>query len=169
MKNLYFILLVALTIFILSCTTEDEAAMVLCENDFVEFFYNDTMFRTMHLPEQGEILTPSMESCGVGAALNKTANILTLRILGESQNLFINADLDNVVGDGELLNVEYTDEQMNSPYNNLMIDPQNYFIVEENDTISNTMSGIFRFKIENVTGEVMNITNGTFNCSYHAF
>lgn len=123
----------------------------------------------MHIPDQGEILTPSGESGGIGAVLNLSANILTLRIFGEEQKLNIHADITNLNEDLEFRFLEYTNNNITSSFNNLPLDDQNYILIEELDTIANKIKGKFNFKIENSAGDSISVTNGLFNCSYNSF
>ncbi len=169
MKNLLYLFLGLGMISIWSCSDEEELPNNICVNDFAEYYYNGTIFNTMHMPDQGEVLTPSGESCGIGAVINLSQNILTLRIFGEEQDLNIHADITNLNEEVEFRFLEYTNNNITSSFNNLTLDDQNFILIEELDTSANTIKGSFNFKIENSIGDTITVTNGFFNCSYSSF
>ena len=169
MKNLLYIFLGIGMILIWSCSDEKELTNNICANDFAEYNYNGTLFNTMHSPDQGEILTPSGESCGIGAVINLSQNILTLRIFGEDQDLNIHTEITNLNEEGKFRFLEYTNNDITSSFNNLTLNNQNFILIEELDTLANTIKGEFNFKIENSIGDTITVTNGLFNCSFSSF
>lgn len=173
MKNLLYLFLGLGMIMICSCATEEEeeekTTTNQCTDDYAEFYYDNTLFRTAYLPEGGELLTVSGESCGIGVAFSEMANILTLRILGEGQALNIHTELTNLNEEGEFRFLEYTNSNINSTFDNLILDAENYILIEEMDPSANTIKGKFKFKIANAIGDTISVTDGLFNCSYHSF
>lgn len=168
MKNLLYIFLGLGMIALWSCSDDDELTSNVCENDFAEYSLNGTLFTTTHLPDQGEILTTSGESCGIGAVIDENQNILTLRIFGSEQELNIHTNVTNLNEEGAFRFLQYTNNNVTSSFNNLL-DDQNFILIEELDTSASTIKGTFNFKIENSLGDTIIVTNGLFNCSFHSF
>jgi hypothetical protein len=174
MKNLRYIFLGLGVMALWSCsddeklTNNEEMTSNVCEDDFAEYSVNDTVFATMHLPNQGEILTTSGESCGIGAVIDENQNNLILRIVGEEQALSIHADVTNINVEEAFRFLEYTNNDVTTSFTNLL-DDENFILVEELDTSASTIKGTFNFKIENSLGDTITVTNGVFNCSFHSF
>lgn len=175
MKNLLYIFLGLGIILFCSCSNKDKIVNEenltnnACANDYATYYHNGTLFNTVFSPDGGEIMTPNGENCGIGATLNESANILTMRIFDEEQHLSIHADITNL---NEALNfrfLEHTNNNIISTFNDLTLDDQNYILITELDTLGKTIKGEFKFKIENSIGDTITVTDGLFNCSYYSF
>lgn len=169
MKNLIYLFLGLGITLILSCSEEETPAIDLCDDNHAEYYFNDTLFQTMHVPDGGEILTPSGTNCGIGVVVNESNNLLILRIFGEEQQINIHTYITNLNEEEEFSFLEYTKNDINSTFENLILNHQNFILITELDTLENTIKGAFDFKIENSAGDTMSITNGMFNSSYHEF
>mgnify|MGYP006924550376 CR=1 FL=1 len=169
MKNLLCIFLGLGMIFIWSCSDNKKSGSSACLNDNAEYYYNGVLFNTMHLPEEGEILTLNGESCGIGAAYNTSQNILTLRILGEDQDLNIHAEVTDLNTELGFRFLQYTNNNTISSFNDVQSDSQNYILIEELDTLANTIRGEFKFQIQDPNGDKITVDNGMFNCSINTF
>ena len=173
MKNLLYLFLGFGMILNYSCAADEEAeeetTLSSCADDYAEFYYNDVLFRTAYLAGGGEIVTSSGENCGIGIVHHKAADILTLRIFGEGQGLNIHTEMTNLNEEGDFRFLEYTHPTISTIFDNLIMDGQNYILIEEMDSIANTIKGKFEFKIENGVGDTILVTNGLFNCTYQSF
>jgi len=175
MKNLLFIFLGLGMTLIWSC--DDEAAVVIeeempieyCTTDYAQYNYNGTDIQTVHTPGGGEIMTQDGENCGIGAVLNTSQNILTMRIFTETQHLNIHMDIVNLNEPSNFRFLEYTDNDVVTTFQNLDLSDENFIIVEELDEVANMVKGTFTFEIESSTGELITVTDGVFNCSFGSF
>jgi len=169
MKNLLCIFLGLGMILIWSCSDDENLSNNICADDYAEYYYNGTLFNTMHLPDQGEVLTQSGESCGIGAVINENQNILTMRIFDEEHHLNIHADVTNLNQEVGFRFLELTNSNTTSTLNDLTLNDQNFILIEELDTLANTIRGKFNFKIEDTSGDTVTVTSGIFDCSYSSF
>jgi len=152
---------------IFSCSKEDKAAVVLCDNDHAEFYYNGTLFNTALNPVGSEFMTPSGASCGIAAVLDESANNFTIHILGENHHINIRSEIGTLNSQTDFRYIRYTNSDMSSAFENLTTANENYIIIEELDRENNTVKGSFSFTIENDEGDVAEISEGEFSCTYH--
>lgn len=179
MKNLLYIFLGLVMILNLGCSgwldeplpleEKEEGPTIICENDHAEFHLNGTLIETMHMPDQGEILTANGESCGIGAGLSLSQNSMTMRIFGENYNIGIGMNTTILNEEQGFRFLSFKQNDVVTSFDNLAIDDQNSILIEELDMVTNIIKGKFNFQIENSAGEIIKVTDGSFSCSFFSF
>lgn len=150
--------------FIWSCS--DDEASNKCVDDYAEFYYEDTLFRTSYTPDMGELFNPRPESCGTAATLSENSNSFQLRLGVEGQAINMIALVPNLFEKYEFTDIDYENFQFEKTFNTLIPNFQNYIQINELDIYGNSIKGEFSFKLKNSTGDTIIITNGKFNCPY---
>lgn len=167
MKNIICLLFGLGMIF--SCSDDTVDTIDLCGDDKAEYTYNDNFFQTKHLPDQGEFLNPDGVSCGIAAVLDEASNIMTLRIFGETQAIHMRFATSTINQQLNFEFIEYTNSSSDAAYNILALDSNNYIQIDLFDSSEQTVQGTFKFIIKNANGEVIDVRNGEFVCSYSKF
>lgn len=172
MKNFLFISLTVSVFLILSCSKtepQQETVFEFCDDNYAEYQYNNSGFATEYTPGGGEITTPDGENCGISGVLDEGANMFLLKVFNEGQSLTLRFEPAGINEQGEFLFVQYSNSDMDSTFDQLSSDYQNYILIEEYNDVENTIRGQFDFTVENEMGESIVINNGIFDCSFHRF
>ncbi len=141
-----------------------------CTGNYAEFVFNDTTFFTKYSPDLGEFLTPTGIPCGISAALDLNANRLTMRIVGESQNLGMGFEVSTLSEQLPFSFVNYTNRNIDdAPFSNMVEGANNFVIIDQHDTTEESITGQFNFTVENSDGKMVNISSGKFECFYGKF
>ena len=165
-KLLYFFLGLGM-IFICGCS-DDESGNNSCLNNYAEFYYNDTLYRTSFSPGGGTLFNGIGPSCGTDAGYREDSSLFTMRMGGQQRIAF--SAMDVVIGvKNDFYFIDFVNDNFSNSrksFKKLVDTYENYYIINHLDITNNSISGEFSFLITNTLGDTTEVTLGKFVCPY---
>ena len=166
MRGLILIFIGAL-FFALSCSDTEEQPVDKCGSDFAAFYLDSDYFKASYSADGGEFMLPNGENCGLAASYTESGANLLVHVLGEAGHLHFHVEVGMINQALDLRNAYFVKDGLGDRFETLSAGNQSYVMVESLDEVNNIVTGTFAISLSNDNGQIVQITEGSFSCSYH--